>query len=50
MSITLDESRTFTVLQDPIDHRYIVDEMLYDECSKCFSEWSNMSWSAAKDV
>jgi len=50
MSITLDESRTFTVFQDPIDHRYIVDEMLYDECSKCFSEWSNMSWSSARDV
>lgn len=50
MSITLDESRTFTVFQDPVDHRYIVDEMLYDECSKCFSEWSNMSWSAAKEV
>ena len=50
MSITLDESRTFTVFQDPVDHRYIVDEMLYDECSKCFSEWSNMSWSAAREV
>jgi hypothetical protein len=50
MSITLDESRTFTVFQDPVDHRYIVDEMLYDECSKCFAEWSNMSWSAAKEI
>lgn len=49
MSILLDESRTFTVFQDPVDHRYIVDEMLYDECSKCFSEWSNMSWGAAKE-
>jgi sugar-specific transcriptional regulator TrmB len=47
MSITLDESRTFTAFQDPVDHRYIVDEMLYDECSRCFSEWSNMSWSSA---
>lgn len=50
MSITLDESRTFTVFQDPVDHRYIIDEMLHDECSKCFSEWSKMSWSAAKEV
>lgn len=48
MSILLDESRTFTAFQDPVDHRYIVDEMLYDECSKCFSEWSSMSWGAAK--
>ena len=46
MSIILDEGRTFTVFQDPVDHKYIVDEMLYDECSKCFSEWSNMSWNA----
>ena len=50
MSVTLDESRTFTAVQDPVDHQYIVDEMLYDECSKCFSEWSNMSWNAAKET
>lgn len=25
MSIILDESRTFTVIEDPVDHRYIVD-------------------------
>lgn len=50
VSVTLDESRTFTAIQDPVDHRYLVDEMLYDECSKCFSEWSNMSWGAAKEV
>jgi len=49
MSILLDESRTFTAFQDPVDHRYIVDEMLYDECSKCFSEWSNLSWGAARE-
>lgn len=47
MSITLDEERTFTVFQDPIDHKYIVDEMLYDECQRCFSSWSNMSWNSA---
>jgi sugar-specific transcriptional regulator TrmB len=47
MSITLDEGRTFTAFQDPVDHRYIVDEMLYDECSRCFSEWSSLSWSSA---
>jgi sugar-specific transcriptional regulator TrmB len=48
MSITLDEERTFTVFQDPIDHKYIVDEMLYDECQRCFSSWSNMSWNSEK--
>jgi sugar-specific transcriptional regulator TrmB len=47
MSITLDEGRTFTAFQDPVDHRYIVDEMLYDECSRCFSEWSSLSWNSA---
>lgn len=47
MSVILDESRTFTVIEDPVDHRYIVDEMLYDECSKCFEEWYNLGWNAA---
>jgi sugar-specific transcriptional regulator TrmB len=47
MSIILDENRTFTAFQDPVDHKYIVEEMLYDECSRCFSEWSNMSWNSA---
>jgi hypothetical protein len=46
ISVILDEDRTFTAFQDPVDHKYIVDEMLYDECSRCFSEWSNLSWNA----
>lgn len=50
MSVTLDENRTFTVLQDPVDHHYIIDEMLYDECSHCFAEWTGMSWNAAKQL
>jgi hypothetical protein len=50
MSVILDESRTFTVFQDPVDGKYIVDEMLYDECSKCFSEWSGLSWGSAKEA
>jgi len=50
MSVILDESRVFTVIEDPVDHRYIVDEMLYDECSKCFTEWYNLGWNAAKEV
>jgi sugar-specific transcriptional regulator TrmB len=47
MSITLDEERTFTVFQDPVDSKFIVDEMLYDECQRCFAGWSNMSWSSS---
>ena len=46
MSIILDEGRTFTAFQDPIDQKYIVDEMLYDECQRCFAGWSNLSWNA----
>jgi sugar-specific transcriptional regulator TrmB len=46
MSITLDEERTFTAFQDPVDHNYIIDEMLYDECQHCFASWSNMGWSS----
>jgi len=45
MSITLDEVRTFTAFEDPIDHQYIIDEMLYDECQRCFSNWSSISWN-----
>ena len=48
-SIILDESRTFTAFQDPIDHKYIVDEMLYDECNQCFAGWSSMSWNTTTE-
>ena len=44
MSITLDETRTFTVFEDPFKNQLIVDEMLYDECAKCFLEWNNLGW------
>ena len=47
MSITLDEARTFTAFQDPVDKHYVVDEMLYDECQRCFSQWSNMGWNSS---
>jgi hypothetical protein len=50
ISIILDEARTFTAFQDPIDHNYIIDEMLYDECAQCFSGWSNMSWNNASQT
>jgi sugar-specific transcriptional regulator TrmB len=49
MSVILDEDRVFALFQDPVDHHYIIDEMLYDECSKCFEGWSNMSWSATTE-
>ncbi len=46
MSIILDEERTFTAFQDPVDHNFIIDEMLYDECQRCFAGWSNMGWNS----
>jgi len=48
ISVILDETRTFTAIEDPVDHHYIVDEMLYDDCSKCFGEWYNLGWNAAE--
>jgi hypothetical protein len=50
MSITLDEARTFTAFQDPVDHSYVIDEMLYDECQRCFSEWSSISWNSTNQT
>jgi len=50
ISIILDEGRTFTAFQDPTEHNYIVDEMLYDECAQCFAGWSNMSWNNASQT
>lgn len=48
MSIILDEGRVFTAVQDPADEHYIVDEMLYDECSRCFGEWYSLGWGATE--
>ncbi|MFQ5884023.1 MAG: TrmB family transcriptional regulator [Thermoplasmata archaeon] len=50
MSVILDETRTFTVVKDPVSNKYMVDEMLYDECAKCFLEWYNLGWSADEEV
>jgi sugar-specific transcriptional regulator TrmB len=49
IAVILDENRTFTAIEDPVDHHYIVDEMLYDDCSKCFGEWYNLGWNAAEE-
>ncbi len=50
MSITLNESRTFTVFEDPVTREYVVDEMLYDDCAKCFLDWNNLGWDSAGEV
>ncbi|MFQ6128156.1 MAG: TrmB family transcriptional regulator [Thermoplasmata archaeon] len=49
MSVILDEERTFTVLKDPVSDKYMVEEMLYDECGKCFLEWYNLGWRADEE-
>ncbi len=49
-NVILDESRTFTVLRDPVEGRYRVDEMLYDDCSNCLAELSYLGWNVAKEV
>lgn len=49
-SIVLDEERIFTVIQDPVDKKFIVHEMLYDDCSKCFKEWYQLGWSSSKEL
>lgn len=46
MGVMLDEERTFTVLKDPVSDKYLIEEMLYDECGKCFLDWYNLGWSA----
>ncbi len=48
ISITLDEERTFSAFQDPFNHNFVVDEMLYDECQRCFAGWSSMSWNGSQ--
>ncbi|MHA1713310.1 MAG: TrmB family transcriptional regulator [Candidatus Ranarchaeia archaeon] len=47
ISVILDETRTFLVARDPLDNSYIVDEMLYEDCTKCFEEWYDLGWNTA---
>lgn len=49
-TVLLDESRIFTVMVDPVDERYIVSEMLSDECCGCMSGLFNMGWDSAREV
>ncbi len=48
ISIILDEERIFTAYQDPVDRKYVVEEMLYEDCTKCILEWYAMGWEAAR--
>jgi sugar-specific transcriptional regulator TrmB len=48
-NVILDEERIFNVIDDPARKRYIVTEMLYEECMKCFGEWWNLGWLSAEE-
>jgi sugar-specific transcriptional regulator TrmB len=50
INVILDEERTFSVLEDPKTLHYIVDEMLYDECSHCFVNFYTLGFNNAKEV
>ncbi|RLF95695.1 hypothetical protein DRN45_00485 [Thermococci archaeon] len=43
ISIILDEERVFNIFKNT-DNRYIISEMLYDECERCFKEWWSLGW------
>jgi len=50
ISVILDEERTFSVLEDPKTLHYVVDEMLYDECTRCFVNFYNLGFNNAKEA
>jgi len=50
VSVILDEERVFSVFKDPTNGRYMISEMLYDDCSRCIKEWHSLGWSSARDA
>jgi sugar-specific transcriptional regulator TrmB len=50
MNVVLDEERTFGIMQDPKTKRFIVDEMLYDECSNCFVNFYKLGYENATEM
>lgn len=50
MNVIVDETRVFTIVRDPVDGRYQVDEMLYDDCASCLNELYYFGWNAASEV
>jgi len=49
VSLILDEARTFTIIPDTSGRKLLIEEMVYDECSKCFNEWTALGWGAADE-
>ncbi len=50
ISVILDEERVFSVFKDPTNSRYMISEMLYDDCSRCIKEWHSLGWNSAKEA
>lgn len=50
ISVILDEDRVFSVFKDPTNGRYVISEMLYDDCSRCIKEWHSLGWNSAKEA
>jgi sugar-specific transcriptional regulator TrmB len=48
MSVILDEARTFTLIPDTSGRKFCVEEMVYDDCSRCFNDWWSLGWGAAE--
>lgn len=49
-TVIVDEGRIFTVVEDPVDERYFVSEMLSDDCCGCLSGLFDMGWNSAKEL
>jgi sugar-specific transcriptional regulator TrmB len=43
-SVILDEERVFTAFKDPTNGKYVISEMLYDDCTQCFGNWYKLAW------
>ncbi|WP_455284013.1 TrmB family transcriptional regulator [[Eubacterium] cellulosolvens] len=50
ISVILDEDRVFSVFKDPTNGRYMISEMLYDDCSRCIREWHSLGWGSGREA
>jgi hypothetical protein len=50
MAIVLDEERIFTAFKDPTNLKWMISEMLYDDCTNCFREWNLLGWNTSLEV
>lgn len=43
-SIIVDEERIFTAFKDPTCDKYVISEMLNEDCTNCFRDWYKLGW------